>query len=399
MQFQNFQICGDWAPYNRSVAPISSVSKLIVNLEGPILTADLVEYTKTYKAGPSLFNFEIPSTSQPGLAILSNNHLMDFGLQGLEETTKALNSAGWRYTGAGFTKSAAQAPVIFDCDNARIGVLARCETQFGVATETKGGVAAFDPSIYDQIRVLKNNTDFVIVSVHAAAEMVPWPSPKRQQAWRSRIDAGANVVHGHLSHVPQGWEEYKGGLIFYGLGNFCVDPKKWSWHPNGLWSLAPLILLGGGRVEMRPCTTVIEDHGEGIAVRESTPGEALRHHEYLSICNKPLRDRILLEGLWQEVSIRMYHGYYQDWLGFNSSIRKDFFLCAHSLLRLIRRAFVGKTKNFDALRAHYLLLYHLFVCDSHNDAISTALGSLGGELDDLRTEETAALVNKWVLNR
>lgn len=47
----------------------------------------------------------------------------------------------------------------------------------------------------------------------------------------------------HHAHVPQGWEEYNSGWIPYGLGNFCVDPIKWFWHPNVLWPLAPQLSL------------------------------------------------------------------------------------------------------------------------------------------------------------
>jgi hypothetical protein len=43
-----------------------------------------------------------------------------------------------------------------------------------------------------------------------------------------------------------------------------------------------------------------------------------------------------------------------------------------------------------------LLWYHLFACDSHNDAIATALGVLGGSLDDLRTPETVRMVDEMM---
>ena len=39
------------------------------------------------------------------------------------------------------------------------------------------------------------------------------------------------------THVPQAWEKYKNGYIFYGLGNFCVDPDEWKEHKNNIWSL------------------------------------------------------------------------------------------------------------------------------------------------------------------
>ena len=55
---------------------------------------------------------------------------------------------------------------------------------------------------------------YVIVSVHAAIEDSPWPSPYIRELYHSFIDAGATVVHGHHLHVPQGYETYDEGVIF-----------------------------------------------------------------------------------------------------------------------------------------------------------------------------------------
>jgi len=69
------------------------------------------------------------------------------------------------------------------------------------------------------------------------------------------------------------------------------------------------------------------------------------------------------------------------------------------------RRILGKLKRFVTKKAaleyekrEYLLRYHLFACVSHSEAISTALGVLGGELEDLRTSETKILVEKWMID-
>jgi poly-gamma-glutamate synthesis protein (capsule biosynthesis protein) len=111
----------------------------------------------------------------------------------------------------------------------RIGVLGRCETQFGIALQ-RPGAAALDPTLYESIRKLKSEVDVVVLSVHGAAEMVPWPSPQWQDLLRSFVDCGADIVHGHHSHIPQGYEVYQGKIIFYGLGNFLVNPADWLTH-------------------------------------------------------------------------------------------------------------------------------------------------------------------------
>jgi len=393
------RLLGDFAPQERNMISRLPRDFAIINLEGPVFHHRPSEELKKQKAGSHIYNTYQSDLDYQFVYCLANNHIMDFGVPGLDSTFNYINSQESASLGAGYNINEAIRSLNISYSDAKFGIIARTEKQFGIAGFNKPGTAPFEPSLYIQIQKLKSTVDFVIVSLHGGSEIYPWPSPQRQITCRSLIEAGADIVHGHHAHVPQGWEEYKGGLIFYGLGNFCVDPEKWSWHPNGLWSLAPVISLRGGRIVMRPETTVIEDHGQSIAVRASTQEETLRHHEYLRICNKPLTNPVLLEGLWQEASIRMYHEYYADWLGFNSSPSKAFLRSVRKAISQIKRTVIGKTNSLDTVRSQYLLRYHLFACDSHNDAISTALGLLGGELDDLRTEETADLVNKWVIHR
>ncbi|MBU2569371.1 MAG: CapA family protein [Gammaproteobacteria bacterium] len=393
-------LAGDWAPGVRKVEQLGFESQLIFNLEGPVLEGDFSKYLATHKAGPSLRCFELPINKHKGIAILANNHFMDFGATGLEASCQKIRSDGWLGIGAGKSKLEAESPVILQLNNTRIGFLARCETQFGIASNHRAGVAAFDATIYEQIKKLKVEADFVIASVHAAAEMLPWPSPKRQRTWRSLIDAGADIVHGHHAHVPQGWEKYNEGLILYGLGNFCVDPEKWHWHPQGLWSFAPQLSFINGKIEMQPKTTLIDDLGVTIRVRDSDQTEQKQHLEYLKKCNQPLANSFLLEGIWQEASIRMYHEFYSRWLGFRNSFPKNAISSLRHSLGCIKRAVPRQQSSVsNPLQSRYLLWYHLFACDSHNDAISTALGVLSGELEDCRTEKTARIVDEMLVSK
>lgn len=389
-------LCGDWAPGARDVKS-ALLNPSIINIEGPILPFGSQESGCIAKAGPLLFSVNLPFNGRQSVAILANNHLFDFGIRGYEITRSAIEDKEWLTVGAGLSSNEAIAPVFFDWYGKRVAVLARCETQFGVAQIHKAGVAKFDATIFGQIRQLKREADIVIASIHAAAEMLPWPSPTRQDTWRALIDAGADIVHGHHAHVPQGWEEYNGGWIFYGLGNFCVDPAKWSWHPNGLWSLTPELSYASEKIQVDFKTSVIEEQGDKIHVRESTYDELSQHSSYLDVCNKPLSDCVLLEGLWQQAAIRMYEHHYADWLGFKSS-KKTIYQSMRSVAGKMKR-FLAKNSALNPERQKYLLHYHLFACESHNEAIQTALGLLGGELDDLRTLETRTLVDKWMIDR
>jgi hypothetical protein len=396
---ETINLLGDWAPSKRAVTQTAISGIPFVNIEGPILKDGPQNFSLLSKAGPHLSHLNFPNFNQVGIAILANNHLLDYEVEGYKVTAEIIRLAGWMLVGAGLSKKEAFEPVIFDWHGKRVGIVARCETQFGLAQEKKPGVAGFDNTIYQQIRQLKQRVDIVVASIHAAAEMLPWPSPKRQETWRALVDAGADIVHGHHAHVPQGWEEYNGGWIFYGLGNFSVDPAKWSWHPNGLWSLVPEISLIDDAIHVKLKTTVIEDRVNSIHIRQSTSEEAFKHFEYLKICNNPLEDRLLLEGLWQEASVRMYDHHYENWLGFEAKDYKALYQIVRSTVIKFVRYSLGKKLSKRQSDHLYLLPYHLFACESHCDAISTALGLLGGEINDLRSPETKRLVDEWMLDR
>jgi hypothetical protein len=60
--------------------------------------------------------------------------------------------------------------------------------------------------------------------IHWGEEFLSYPSPGQITMARAMVDAGADYVIGHHSHVLQCWEEYKGGNIFYSLGNLFLSP-------------------------------------------------------------------------------------------------------------------------------------------------------------------------------
>jgi hypothetical protein len=389
------RLAGDWAPGYRQVGPLPWSTLLLANLEGPVLQRP-ADHQPLAKAGPHLANGALPHGCEPTVLMLANNHAMDYGSTGLGETRRRIAAAGMHCVGAGSDLAEAAQARVIDWNGMRIGIVARCEVQFGMASVTRPGVAPFDATIYRILGDLKKACDIVVASVHAAAETCPWPSPSRQRAWRALIEAGADVVHGHHAHVPQGWEDYEGGVIFYGLGNLCVDPTTWATRPNTLWSLTPALSWERGRVHVVP-DTVSLDAGDGeISIALADPAAAARHRAYLETANAPLADPALLEGLWQEAAIRLYRAHYASWLRFDGPgsvrpLRRRVSAILRRVAALSRRRIADPASTPN--RQQQLLRHVLFACDSHSDAIATALGVLSGALEDLRTPTTAALAD------
>ena len=374
----------------------------LANLETPVCPSGA---TPRSKAGPHISG-DASSLSVFGAHggrvcfNLANNHMMDYGDDGLRETLGGCGRFNILSAGAGGDLEKARAPARCEVGGLRVAVLGRCESQFGIATSQQAGAAPLDATIYASIRKLKSEADVVVVSVHGGAEMCPWPSPHWQDLLRSIVDAGAAVVHGHHSHVPQGYEEYHGGAIFYGLGNFLVEPEEWRDAGDTLWSVVGEARLSGkGVEELLVGTSEIED-GDPIVVRESDADETAAHEEYLACANRPLADRALLTGLWQESAVRTYRLCNAKWLGFEreKSAGRGARGKLHSLVRSVRETLAGHNygEGDSPSRDKLLLWYHLFACDSHRDMIATALGVLGGELEDMRTAETEALADEMM---
>jgi len=75
------------------------------------------------------------------------------------------------------------------------------------------------------VAAARTRADFVIVSLHDGAEYTRRVAQVTEEFARAAIDTGATAVLGHHPHVPQRVEQYKGGWIFYSLGNFVFQQK------------------------------------------------------------------------------------------------------------------------------------------------------------------------------
>ena len=105
---------------------------------------------------------------------------------------------------------------------------------------------------------------------------------------------------------------------------------------------------------------------------------------------------MLFDALWQEVALRAYFHYGAEYMRFkkaNGSRRLDHIKAGLSMLKgaLFDREFPSRASQSD-----YLLWYHMVACESHRQMLITALGVLGGEIDDFRTAESHRLANEML---
>lgn len=213
-------------PFEPTVDILRGADLALANLEGPLTGYSDIYMEKEYllKAPPS-FAAGLKEASIDVLT-LANNHMMDYGVQGLEDTLRTLDKVGIAYTGAGLSLAEARRPAVVEVKGARVAVLSYSKT-FPKEFYARGGTRAragtapgYESFISSDVSRAASEADIVIVAFHWGGERVKLPRPYQQKLGRLAIDSGAQLVIGHHPHVVQGVEEYNGGLIVYSLGNY-----------------------------------------------------------------------------------------------------------------------------------------------------------------------------------
>jgi poly-gamma-glutamate synthesis protein (capsule biosynthesis protein) len=160
------------------------------------------------------------------LVTLANNHALDYGQVGLEETRAALQRLGIAAVGAGPSREAAHQPALFTTKGVRVAFLGYAAARWNGSVDVPATdrLAWADPAaIQADVQAVRDQADFVVVLLHAGTEYAAEPSPDQVTAAHAAIDAGADLVVGHHPHVTQTVERYRHGLIVYSLGDALFD--------------------------------------------------------------------------------------------------------------------------------------------------------------------------------
>jgi len=202
---------------------LDSADLVIMNLETPL--ADEGVGAPIRKSGPNIIgrpqNIGFLEAAGCDAVSLANNHTGDYGDAALFATLRLLDAHGIGYAGAGANLDEAYRAWRCEKSGVKLSLLAVCEHEFGLASETSAGTAALNMArLADAIELERTVSDFVVVFAHGGCEFCPVPSPKTMERYRTMVHLGADAIIGAHSHCPQGWEFYRGKPIVYGLGNF-----------------------------------------------------------------------------------------------------------------------------------------------------------------------------------
>ena len=208
----------------------------IVNLETAITSAETPWPDKGihYRMHPQ--NIGCLSAARIDACALANNHVLDWGYDGLSETLQTLDAAGIGHSGAGNDAEEATRPAVLStAANHRVLLFSLGSTSSGIpqgwkATSISPGVNLLDDlseqtaaQVCDQMRAHQQPGDLIVASIHWGSNW-DYEIPQEQIAFAHRlIEGGVAVVHGHSSHHVKAIKVFRGRPILYGCGDFITD--------------------------------------------------------------------------------------------------------------------------------------------------------------------------------
>lgn len=231
-------------PWGEALVALGDAELRIINLETSVTTADTFAPGKGihYRLTPA--NLPALTVAEPDVCVLANNHVLDLGAAGLEETLSSLAHAGLTSAGAGqcHDEAARPATIALQDGRRRAQVHAVAMPSSGVPADWAASPDApgvnhlADASrerveqLLDRIERHRRPGDVVIVSIHWGSNWGYEVAKEQSELAHQLIDGGVDVVHGHSSHHPRPIEVYRDRLILYGCGDLINDYEGITGH-------------------------------------------------------------------------------------------------------------------------------------------------------------------------
>ncbi len=191
--------------------------------------------------------------------VLANNHVLDWGYEGLADTLSALHAAGIRTAGAGCDADEACAPAVLDISSGvRVLVFAYAMESSGVAPDWAAGERAgvnflaqlSAQAIMDHINRVRREGDLIVVSIHWGPNWGYEVGDDERRFARALIDGGVDVVHGHSSHHARRVELHRDRPILYGCGDLLNDYEGIAGYEAFRPGLGALYFFTPGKLEL-----------------------------------------------------------------------------------------------------------------------------------------------------
>ncbi|WP_298981104.1 CapA family protein [Caldilinea sp.] len=221
---------------------------------------------------PNNFNFcskpeyvETLFASGVDIVGMTGNHQNDFGRQNAIASLEMYEAWGLPYYGGGRNLAEALKPLYIEHNGNRLAFLGA--NSYGPpmawATDALPGAAPFDLNILSAtIRSIKekNLADIVLVELQYQESYDVQPLVDQRLDFNALVRAGADIVTGVQSHVPQAMEFTDSKLVLYGLGNLYFD-QMWS-QATREGMVVKHTFYHGRHLSTQILTTMLYDYGQ-----------------------------------------------------------------------------------------------------------------------------------------
>lgn len=208
---------------------LHSNDHVIANVEGPVSECnkqidDNKETRLLHTIDPGAVRFL--TNIHADIWNICNNHIMDAGSKGLEDTIHIARDNDVATIGAGMNIDKASEPVILD-EAGGIGIFSvGYQRACRKADEITPG--CFSWSDLERIKLcienIKKKCKWCVIVAHAGEEFTALPTVYTRDRYLEYLDMGADIIVAHHPHVPMNYETFSSGkAIFYSLGNFVFD--------------------------------------------------------------------------------------------------------------------------------------------------------------------------------
>ncbi|HEY9474293.1 MAG TPA: CapA family protein [Mycobacteriales bacterium] len=204
---------------------LSDADIAMVNLESAITTGGTPE--------PKSFHFRAPASALDALrdagvdvTTMANNHGVDYGPVGLDDTLAAITSSGFPVVGIGRDSDQAYAPWYTTVRGQRVAFVGASEipdrtlTAWTAQPDHPGIASAFSERLIDAVRDARTKADVVVVYLHWGEEGNDCPISDQTSLAADLAKAGADAVVGTHAHLLLGGGWLGQTYVAYGLGNF-----------------------------------------------------------------------------------------------------------------------------------------------------------------------------------
>lgn len=206
-------------------AEIDAADIFMVNQEFPFTERGTQAADKQYTFRLPHDRLHIMNEMGIDIVTLANNHILDFGPEGITDSIAALNEAGIKYVGAGEDLEEAKKLEIIEVGGRKIGFIGTSRvymaTSWAAGENHPGVFSTYDPTLpIEEIKKADELVDYLVVYVHWGIERNTQPEKYQRVMGQQYIDAGADIVIGSHPHVLQPLEFYNEKPIMFSMGNF-----------------------------------------------------------------------------------------------------------------------------------------------------------------------------------